>query len=91
MFRLAFRWGCPRSILDLSAAEYQSMVVLNGRFVIAGNRELYRHPPPRADLASHARVERRGHSDTETLMALVERLGLEPMLQRSVGMFALAL
>ena len=33
----------------------------------------------------------RGHSDTETILALIEAYGLESALQKMVGMFALAL
>jgi len=42
-------------------------------------------------LATGARPAWRGHSDTETLLAAIERWGLEQTLQKCVGMFALAL
>lgn len=42
-------------------------------------------------LATGVRPVWRGHSDTETLLASIERWGLEQTLEKCVGMFALAL
>ena len=95
------------AIIDLSAAGHQPMVSASDRYVIAFNGEIYNHLELRAELeqsgaatlghvsidtdANFARPVWRGHSDTETLLASIERWGLEKTLQKCVGMFALAL
>lgn len=80
------------SILDLSPAGHQPMVSFSGRWVISYNGEIYNHLTLRAELESSALApEWRGHSDTETLLACVEAWGVQKTLQRSVGMFAMAL
>jgi asparagine synthase (glutamine-hydrolysing) len=80
------------SILDLSEAGAQPMHSACGRYVIAFNGEIYNHPALRDDLAraGHA-PDWRGHSDTETLLALIAARGLIPALRAVRGMFALAL
>ncbi len=80
------------AILDLSPAGHQPMVSASGRWVIAFNGEIYNHLELRRLLESQSRAPAwRGHSDTETLLAAVEAWGLPATLERSVGMFALAL
>src|SRR5882762_9907413 len=80
------------SIVDLSPAGHQPMVSASGRYWISFNGEIYNHVALRADLeCSGAAAAWRGHSDTETLLAAIETWGLRRALERSVGMFALAL
>lgn len=80
------------SILDLSPAGHQPMLSASGRYVIAFNGEVYNHLELRATLAAEGRAPAwRGHSDTETLLAGFSAWGVEPTLQRCVGMFAIAL
>jgi asparagine synthase (glutamine-hydrolysing) len=76
------------SIVDLSAAGHQPMHSDGGRYVIAFNGEIYNHLELRAELDG---IKWRGHSDTETLLAGFEALGVEATLQKTVGMFAIAL
>lgn len=76
------------SIVDLSPAGHQPMASATGRYEIVFNGEIYNHLELRKDLGGNAW---RGHSDTETLLAAFERWGVEGALQKSVGMFALAL
>ena len=76
------------AIIDLSPAGHQPMLSDCGRYVIAFNGEIYNHLALRGELAGQAW---RGHSDTETLLAGIAAWGLEATLQRSVGMFAIAL
>jgi asparagine synthase (glutamine-hydrolysing) len=76
------------SILDLSPAGHQPMASATGRYAIVFNGEIYNHLELRKELQSNIW---RGHSDTETLLAAFERWGIEGTLQRTVGMFALAL
>jgi len=79
------------SILDLSAAGHQPMISASGRFVIAFNGEIYNHLEIRRLVeSSYYKVEWRGRSDTETLLAGFDALGIEDTLRRSVGMFAIA-
>ena len=81
------------AILDLSPAGHQPMESATSRYVIAFNGEIYNHLSLRRELESTGSFQRpwRGHSDTETLLAAIEAWGLEATLQRSSGMFALAL
>jgi asparagine synthase (glutamine-hydrolysing) len=84
------------SILDLSSAGHQPMVSVSGRFVIAFNGEIYNHLDLREELervgaGSTAVGKWRGHSDTETLLAGIERWGVKLALKKAVGMFAFAL
>lgn len=80
------------SILELSPAGAQPMVSACTRFTIAFNGEIYNHLDLRRELESvDAAPTWRGHSDTETLLAAVAHWGLEQTLQRTKGMFAIAL
>jgi len=82
------------SILDVSPAGHQPMVSTSGRFVIVFNGEIYNHQMLRQELEQHPSRKGsswRGHSDTETLLAGIDAWGLEQTLQRTTGMFALAL
>ena len=80
------------SIVDLSPAGHQPMTSASGRWVIAFNGEIYNHPELRAKLEAADRAPTwRGHSDTETLLAAIEAWGVEATLERSAGMFAIAL
>lgn len=81
------------AIVDLSPAGAQPMASGSGRYVIAFNGEIYNHLRLRQMLKSEGRVgvAWRGHSDTETLLAGFDAWGIEGTLQRSIGMFAIAL
>ncbi len=80
------------SIVDLSPAGHQPMVSSSGRYVVAFNGEIYNHLELRAELhAAGAAPVWRGHSDTETLLAGFEHWGIEATLNKTVGMFAIAL
>lgn len=81
------------AILDLSPAGHQPMASASGRFHIAFNGEIYNHRQIRRQLEADSLLLSpwRGRSDTETLLAAIEAWGLDDALQRSVGMFAIAL
>lgn len=79
------------SILDLSANGHQPMVSPSGRYVVTYNGELYNFRALRVDLNGSSREGWKGHSDTEVLLAALDRWGLEATLPRLNGMFAFAL
>ena len=81
------------AIVDVSPAGHQPMASESGRYVIVFNGEIYNHRDVRKDLDGRpgGAPVYRGHSDTEVILASVETWGLNPSLQRFVGMFAFAL
>jgi len=80
------------SILDVSSAGHQPMKSRCGRYVITFNGEIYNHLQLRNDIVhSGYSAFWKGHSDTETLLAAISIWGIKKALQKSVGMFALAL
>lgn len=80
------------SIVDLSEAGHQPMASHSFRYIIVFNGEIYNHLELRRALEAQGQApEWRGHSDTETLLAGFDVWGIEPTLQRAVGMFAFAL
>ncbi|HEV2443852.1 MAG TPA: asparagine synthase (glutamine-hydrolyzing) [Steroidobacteraceae bacterium] len=80
------------SIVDLSSHGAQPMVSHSGRYLLAYNGEIYNHMELREELErAGGAIAWRGHSDTETALAAIDRWGLHAALPRFNGMFALAL
>lgn len=78
------------AVIDLSDDGAQPMVSASGRYVLTFNGEIYNFPGLRRHLKGFG--ERfRGGSDTEVLLAAIDRWGIVEALRRSNGMFALAL
>lgn len=79
------------AIIELSDRGAQPMLSECGRYVIAFNGEIYNHMALRKELEQSIPCRWRGTSDTETLLACVAAWGITATLQKSVGMFAIAL
>lgn len=80
------------SILDLSSAGHQPMNSSCERYVLIFNGEIYNHMQIREELALYGySTGWKGHSDTETILAAFSTWGIKKSLERTVGMFALAL
>lgn len=75
------------AIMDLSPAGAQPMESPCGRYVLAFNGEIYNHSNLRRAMDY---LPWRGNSDTETLLAGFSVWGIRTTLERSIGMFALA-
>jgi asparagine synthase (glutamine-hydrolysing) len=75
------------AIVDLSEHGHQPMMSHCGRYVIIFNGEIYNHTELRQEMRGHPW---RGHSDTETILALMTDLGPVRVLDKLVGMFAIA-
>ena len=78
------------AVIDPSAEGSQPMKSRSGRYVVVFNGEIYNFRALRRELESLGETFR-GHSDTEVLLASIERWGLVPTLERSNGMFSFAL
>ena len=74
------------AILDLSETGAQPMASHDGRYLLAYNGEIYNHLELRPSLGD----QWRGVSDTETILEVISRRGLEGLTELC-GMFALAL
>ncbi len=73
------------AIQDVSQAGHQPMTSVNGRYVIVYNGEVYNFQQLREKYLSD--VNLKSNSDTEVLLALYEKLGVD-CLQHFRGMFA---
>ena len=80
------------SILDLSPAGHQPMVSPSGRYVITYNGEIYNFRELRQQLEREdPSVVFSSQSDTEVMLACVDRWGIEASLGQWNGMFGFAL
>lgn len=77
------------AIVDLSLVGNQPQLARDGRLVLIFNGEIYNFVEIRDELARDG-VSFRGHSDTEVLLAAIDRWGMDQALARAAGMFAFA-
>lgn len=75
------------SIIDLDKRSTQPMRSNSGRYIIVFNGEVYNYK----ELKALTDYDYRTDSDTEVILAYVEKYGFEEFLNRSNGMFAIAL
>jgi asparagine synthase (glutamine-hydrolysing) len=77
------------SIIDTSEAGSQPMISSDGRFILVFNGEIYNHLEIRSKLFKQGiKYPFQGHSDTETLLAILINWDLEKCLFELNGMFA---
>jgi len=80
------------AILDLSPAGAQPMTSRDGRWTIVFNGEIFNYRELRGELACKlGPAPWRSSSDTEVLLEACVQWGVGRALERSIGMFALAL
>jgi asparagine synthase (glutamine-hydrolysing) len=76
------------SFLDLSVTGNQPMVSASGRYTITFNGEIYNFLDLKKIVSEYPF---RGTSDTEVILACIEKFGIEDTLSRLKGMFAFGL
>jgi asparagine synthase (glutamine-hydrolysing) len=79
------------AVVDPGTAGFQPMRSPSGRYVAVFNGEVYGYERLREKLDTFDRVRWRGHSDTEVLLAAVDRWGVRGALTRSNAMLAIAI
>ena len=79
------------SIIDLSSSGRQPLLSHSKRFAIVFNGEIYNHLEIRSRLQKIGFNQWSGSSDTETLLASIEILGLDKTLELLIGMFSFAI
>src|SRR5687767_3365265 len=95
---LSLRGGIPDTalgfqrlkVLELSARGHQPMTTPDGSIALLFNGEIYDACGQQAELARDGYRFRTG-TDTEVILALYERKGIEGMLERLNGMFAIVI
>ncbi|MBL4691923.1 MAG: asparagine synthase (glutamine-hydrolyzing) [Magnetovibrio sp.] len=78
------------SILDLTNHGHQPMTSSDGHLVIAFNGEIYNFKDLRKQLDAEAVSNWQSHSDTEVLLEMIRRYGVEKTVAQVDGMFAFA-
>lgn len=78
------------SVIDLSPAGHQPMESSCGRYVITFNGEIYNFRLIKKELVDAGR-NFRSYSDTEVVLEAISQWGLEPALEKFIGMFAFGL
>lgn len=78
------------AIHDLSPTGTQPMTSKSERYIIVYNGEIYNFKDLKKTLENQGECFK-GSSDTEVLLALIERVGLQKAIHQCKGMFALAL
>ena len=78
------------AIIDLSPGGAQPMHSADRRYVITFNGEIYNYRDIRKELAAAGRAMR-SDSDTEVLLEACALWGVEPAIERTIGMFAFGL
>ena len=76
------------AILELSKEGAQPMVSRSGRYSVTFNGEIYNHLELRRTCFQSSQW--RGNSDTETLVEMIDKYGLNNTLSKITGMFAMA-
>lgn len=80
------------AIQDLSDAGHQPMLSRSEKYIIVFNGEIYNHLDLRKYIQKkNNNIAWKGYSDTETLLELIEQVGLRAALQMCVGMFTFAI
>ena len=95
---LSLRGGIPDTalgfhrlkILDLSARGHQPMISPDGSIALLFNGEIHDAFDYKAELEHHG-YRFRTATDTEVILALYERVGIERLLERLNGMFAIVI
>src|SRR2546425_961824 len=75
------------SVIDLSPEGHQPMVSRQGRYVMIFNGEIYNFLELRAELKAYG-GRFRSQSDTEVMLAAIERRGIVDAVRQFAGMFA---